>query len=98
MRHLARTEGVSVNENLAGNQFVVVYVENPVTEADFFSRMFDAPAIVIDENTRQVNTGKFQLRIIKTGPVNERSKGMHVEINVANVNRFAEEVWNRGVK
>lgn len=100
MRHLAhgQSEGQHVDENLSGNQFVVVYVENPVTEADFFSRLFDAPAIVIDENSRQVNTGKFMLRINKVGPEHARSQGLHFEINVANVNRFAEEVWNRGVK
>lgn len=100
MRHLARnhSEGVHVNENLAGNQFVVVYVENPVTEADFFARLFDAPAIVIDDNSRQVNTGKFLLRMNRANAEHPRSTGVHLEINVANVNSFAEEVWNRGVK
>ena len=100
MRHIAKnhSEGAPLDENLSGNQFVVVYVENPVTEADFFSRLFDAPAIVIDENSRQVNTGKFLLRINKVGSEHARSQGVHLEINVASVNRFAEEVWNRGVK
>ena len=93
MRHIAKNhaEGISVNENLAGNQFVVVYVENPVSEADFFARMFDAPAIVIDENSRQVNTGKFLLRMNKATAEHPRSVGVHLEINVANVNRFAED-------
>ena len=100
MRHIAKnhSEGAPLDENLSGNQFVVVYVENPVTEADFFSRLFDAPAIVIDENSRQVNTGKFLLRINRVGSEHARSQGVHLEINVASVNRFAEEVWNRGVK
>ena len=100
MRHIAKnhSEGAPLDENLSGNQFVVVYVENPVTEADFFSRLFDAPAIVIDESSRQVNTGKFLLRINKASHENARSAGVHLEINVASVNRFAEEVWNRGVK
>ncbi len=100
MRHIAKnhSEGAHLDENLSGNQFVVVYVENPVTEADFFSRLFDAPAIVIDESSRQVNTGKFLLRINKASHENARSAGVHLEINVASVNRFAEEVWNRGVK
>ena len=100
MRHIAKnhSEGAHLDENLSGNQFVVVYVENPVTEADFFSRLFDAPAIVIDESSRQVNTGKFLLRINKACHENARSAGVHLEINVASVNRFAEEVWNRGVK
>jgi len=100
MRHIARnnSEGQPVNDNLTGNQFVVVFVENPVTEADFFGRMFDAPPIVIDDDSRQVNTGRFFLRMIKASTDHPRTIGMHIELNVANVNRFAEEVWNRGLK
>jgi len=87
-----------LNDNLAGNQFVVIFVENPVTEAEFFGRVFDTAPIVIDENSRQVNTARFLLRMIKATAEHPRSVGVHLEINVVNVNRFAEEVWNRGLK
>ncbi|KAA0213436.1 hypothetical protein EDM80_08135 [bacterium] len=87
-----------MNDNLAGNQFVVIFVENPVTEAEFFGRVFDTAPVEIDENSRQVNTGRFLLRMIKATTEHPRSLGVHLEINVVNVNRFAEEVWNRGLK
>ncbi|MBX3475536.1 MAG: hypothetical protein KF754_14250 [Planctomycetes bacterium] len=79
-------------------QYVVIRVGKPAEEADFFSRVFNAPAMVAGETTRQVDTGKFVLRIEAAASPAEATRGMHFEISVDNVNRFAEEVWNRGVK
>ncbi|MBE7492520.1 MAG: hypothetical protein HS108_12265 [Planctomycetes bacterium] len=82
-----------------GNKhFVVIRVARPADEADFFSRVFNAPAMVAGETTRLVDTGRFVVRIELAATPAEATRGMHFEISVDNVNRFAEEVWNRGVK
>ncbi len=81
-----------------GGHFVVIRVQNPIAEADFFSRIFDAAAVTVDPNTRQVNTGRFLLRILPATGDDAPTRGLHFEINVDNVNQFAEDVWNRGVK
>ena len=81
-----------------GKQYVVIRVPNPVEDADFFSRIYDAATMVVDDQTRQIDTGKFVLRIGHAEGEKDRTRGMHLEISVDNVNRFTEEVWNRGVK
>ena len=81
-----------------GKQYVVVRVPAPVDDADFFSRIFDAAAMVVDDKTRQLDTGAFVLRITKAEGEKDRTRGMHLEVSVDNVNKFTEEVWNRGVK
>jgi len=81
-----------------GKQYVVIRVPKPVEEADFFARIFDAAAMVVDEQTRQLDTGKLVLRITKCKSEKDRTHNMHFEVAVDNVNRFTEEVWNRGVK
>jgi len=82
----------------SGKQYVVIRVPKPVEEADFFARIYDAAAMVVDETTRQLDTGKFVLRITRAEGEKERTRGMHLEVSVDNVNKFTEEVWNRGVK
>ncbi len=79
-------------------QYVVVRVAKPADEADFFSRIYDSPAKVVDDNIRQVDTGAFVLRILREEDENRRTRGVHIEVSVDNVNGFAEEVWNRGIK
>lgn len=80
------------------NHYVVVRVANPADEADFFSRIFDKPAKDVDDRTRQVDTGAFVLRIMREDDPAVRTRGVHFEVSVDNVNRFAEDVWNRGIK
>lgn len=79
-------------------QFIVIRCAKPVEEADFFARLFDAPAMVVNERTRQVDTGRFVLRIEHAQDARETTRGVHFEVSVPNVNRFAEDVWNRGIK
>lgn len=79
-------------------QYVVIRVANPVDEADFFARIFDSAPLVVNETTRQLDTGAFVLRITAAEDESERTTGMHFEVNVPNVNKFAEDVWNRGIK
>ena len=81
-----------------GKQYVVIRVPNPVEDADFFARIYDAAAMVVNDTTRQLDTGKFVLRITLCDGEADRTNGMHFEINVDNVNKFTEEVWNRGLK
>ena len=81
-----------------GKQYIVVRVPNPIEDADFFGRIFDAAAMVVDETTRQIDTGKFVLRLAKASSDKDRTRGMHIEVGVDNVNIFTEQVWNRGVK
>jgi hypothetical protein len=81
-----------------GKQYIVIRVPKPVDEADFFARVFDAAAMVVDEETRQLDTGKFVLRICKSKSEKDRTRNVHIEVAVDNVNRFTEEVWNRGIK
>ncbi|MBX3461480.1 MAG: hypothetical protein KF696_16155 [Planctomycetes bacterium] len=83
---------------LDGKQFVIIRVPNVAEEADFFSRLYNAAAMVVSDTIRQVDTGKFVVRIEKAPGDRERTRGVSFEISVANVNRFAEEVWNRGIK
>ncbi|MBK8207084.1 MAG: hypothetical protein IPK87_09880 [Planctomycetes bacterium] len=83
---------------LEGKQFVVIRVPNVVEEADFFSRIYNAAALVVNESIRQVDTGKFVVRIEKAEGEKDRSRHVSFEVSVSNVNRFAEEVWNRGIK
>jgi hypothetical protein len=82
----------------SGKQYVVIRVPKPLDDADFFSRIYDAAAMVVDEKTRQIDTGKFVLRIGHAEGEKDRTRGMHLEISVDNVNKFTEQVWNRGVK
>lgn len=79
-------------------QFVVVRVAKPVEEADFFSRLFAAPAMVAGGTSRMVDTGRIIVRIEAAATTAEQTRGVYFEVNVDNVNRFAEEVWNRGIK
>jgi len=81
-----------------GKQYLVVRVAKPADEADFFSRVFDAPALVAGERAHMVDTGRFVLRIEPAGTQAEQTRNVHIDVSVDNVNRFAEEVWNRGVK
>lgn len=81
-----------------GKQYVVIHVPNPVEDADFFARIYDSAAMVVDETTRQIDTGKFVLRIYACEGEKDRTRNMHLEISVDNVNKFTEQVWNRGVK
>ena len=81
-----------------GKQYIVIRVGNVVDEADFFSRVFDGPAMVTSDTIRQVDTGAFVLRIEYEEDEAKRSHGVHFEITVDNVNKFTEEVWNRGLK
>lgn len=82
-----------------GNKhYVVIKVMRPADEADFFSRIFDTPALVSGESARLVDTGKFVLRIEPAAGAAEVTRGMHLEVSIDNVNRFAEDVWNRGIK
>ncbi|MCC6575039.1 MAG: hypothetical protein IT462_14780 [Planctomycetes bacterium] len=85
-------------EKSQGGHFVVIRVPNPIADADFFSRIFDTAAVSIDSTTRQINTGRFLLRILAATAGDPATRGLHFEINVDNVNQFAEDVWNRGVK
>lgn len=82
----------------AAKQFVVIRVSKPAEEADFFSRVFDAPAMVAGDTTRLIDTGRFVVRIEAAATPADATRGMHIEVSVDNVNRFAEEVWNRGIK
>ena len=81
-----------------GKQYIVIRVPKPVDEADFFARVFDAAAMVVDDETRQLDTGKFVLRICKSNSEKDRTRNVHLEVAVDNVNRFTEDVWNRGIK
>ena len=81
-----------------GKQYVVIRVPKPAEDADFFARIYDAAAMVVDDRTRQIDTGKFVLRITAAEGDKDRTHGMHLEISVDNVNKFTEEVWNRGIK
>jgi hypothetical protein len=81
-----------------GKQYVVIRVPGPVDEADFFARIYDAAAMVVNDTTRQIDTGSFVLRITLCEGEKDRTRNMHFEINVNNVNKFTEQVWNRGVK
>lgn len=80
-----------------GKQFVVIRVPNVVDEADFFARVYNSAASEGSDNARQINAGPFVVRI-EQADGNERTRGLALEITVNNVNRFTEEVWNRGVK
>jgi hypothetical protein len=82
---------------LQGQQFVIIRVPNVVDEADFFGRVFNAGATTAGE-ARHVNTGSFIMRIERCESDKDRSRNIGFEISVDNVNKFAEEVWNRGVK
>jgi hypothetical protein len=79
-------------------QFVVIHVEKVAEEADFISRIFNAAAIVVSDKVRMVDTGRFTLRIEKANSPAEVTRNVQLEVHANNVNRFAEEVWNRGVK
>lgn len=79
-------------------QFVVIRVEKIAEEADFFSRIYHAAAIVVSDKVRMVDTGRFVLRIEKAETPAEATRGVSFEIHANNVNRFTEEVWNRGIK
>ena len=83
---------------LDGKQFVVVQSQSPHDEADFFGRVFDAPAIVIDDGGRQVDTGAYVIRIMPAMSEKEITRGLRLDVNVDSVNQFAEDVWNRGIK
>ncbi len=79
-------------------QFVVIHVEKVAEEADFISRIFNAAAIVVNDKVRMVDTGRFTFRIEKANSPAEVTRGVQIEVHANNVNRFAEEVWHRGVK
>jgi hypothetical protein len=79
-------------------QYVVIRVANPVDEADFFARIFDSAPLVVNDYTRQLDTGAFVLRITKAESEEDLTANMHFEVSVPNVNKFAEDVWNRGIK
>jgi hypothetical protein len=81
-----------------GRQFVILRVPNVVDEADFFARIYNSVATEVNDSVRQVDTGAFIMRIEKAENPADHSTGVIFEITVNNVNRFTEEVWNRGVK
>jgi len=83
---------------LQGKQFVVVRVLKLADDADFFARIYDSTAMVINDKVRQVETGRFVLRLELAETERDVSTGINFEVSVDNVNRFAEEAWNRGVK
>jgi hypothetical protein len=83
---------------LSGQQYVIIRVPNVADEADFFSRVYDAAASTVSDDVRQVNTGTFVLRIEKAENDRDCTRPIAFEISVNNVNKFAEEVWNRGIK
>jgi hypothetical protein len=83
---------------LKGKQFVVVNVLKPADDADFFSRIYDAAAMVVNDKVRQVDTGQFVVRLVHAETERDVSANVHFEVSVDNVNQFAEDVWNRGVK
>ena len=80
-----------------GGQIVCLKVANPAAEAEFFGKVYGSEPFELSASTLQVDTGSFLLRFERGGPGQD---GEHVrfEINVDNVNKFTEEVWNRGVK
>lgn len=80
-----------------GRQFVVIRVPNVVDEADFFARVYNTAPKEINERVRQVNTGSFIVRI-EQADNKDLTRGLALELIVDNVNRFTEEVWNRGIK
>lgn len=79
-------------------QFVVIRVAKPAEEADFFSRLFHAPALVAGETSRMIDTGRFTVRIELAATPAEATRGVSFEISVDSVNKFAEDIWNRGIK
>jgi hypothetical protein len=82
----------------AGKQLVIVRVAKPADEADFFARLFGSAAMVAGETARMVDTGRFVLRIEHAPTPAEQTRNLNIDVSVDNVNKFAEDVWNRGIK
>lgn len=83
---------------LDAKQFVRISVLKPADEADFFSRVFDAPARRVADNVMQIETGRVTVRIEGVENEIDTTRNLIFEIDVRDVNRFAEDVWNRGIK
>jgi hypothetical protein len=81
-----------------GRQYVVLRVGNPSDEADFFGRVYGSRPQALSDGAQLVDTGRFLLRIERETAPEARTRGLRLEINVKDVNGFAEQVWNRGVK
>ncbi len=83
---------------LDGQQYVIIRVPNVADEAEFFSRIYDATATRVSDRVQHINTGRFVMRIEKAESDRDCTRPIAFEITVNNVNKFAEEVWNRGIK
>jgi hypothetical protein len=79
-------------------QFVLIRVTQPAAEAEFFARVYNSVATASGEAEHRVDTGRFMLRFRHADSKAELSCNLEFEVSVDNVNQFAEQVWNRGVK
>jgi hypothetical protein len=79
-------------------QFVLIQVTQPAAEAEFFARVYNSVAARAGQTEHQVDTGRFMLRFRHADSEAELSRNLEFEVSVDNVNQFAEQVWNRGVK